>query len=329
MKYIKYLLIIMLIFSFAMVSCKKDSTTGPAGGSIVGIWNVVNAIGGWVLTTNSNQEAFDIFDTSGQINISGTHTGAVTFMMLDYETNPPTLIVFDIVDGDLNFMLVLDGATREGTFMVYATSQIFFGNVTFTFDGTTLTVTQSTIQDVASAATVTISGQLSYNKTNIPANTPTLIQWPDFGDGGGGPGFTTIEFKSDGTAMVTDVFDGETDTENWTYTTNDNQVTVIDEDNETMTFEYTIAGNNMTWTSDVIEDPCDGSATQAECFEEWEEQFNLTAGSLTNIIITVEIGFSKAVAKPGLNIGKTYNLMNSTKTIEDYKLKIKRLKESL
>ena len=288
-----------------------------------------NSIGGWLLTTNSNQEAMNMFDTSGQINISGTHTGSITVMMIDYDTNPPSVIVFDIIDGEMNFMLMLDGSTGEGMFMAMSNSQTFLGNATFVFDGTTLTVTQSTLQDVASNATVTISGSLSYNKINIPANTPTLIPWPDFGDEGGGPGFTTIEFKSDGTATVTDINDEGTETENWTYTTSDNQVTVIDEDDETMTFDYIIAGNNMTWTSDVIEDPCDGTANQAECFAGYEQEFNLAAGSLTNVIVTIEIGFSKAVAKQGLDVGKKYNLMNPYKAVNDFKLKVKKMRESL
>ncbi len=65
MKHIKIMISVMLILTIALVSCKKDSTTGPAGGSIVGTWNVVNVIGGWLLTTNSNQEAINMFDTSG------------------------------------------------------------------------------------------------------------------------------------------------------------------------------------------------------------------------------------------------------------------------
>ena len=248
-------------------------------------------------------------------------------MMIDYETNPLSFIVFDIIDDDLNFMLILDGTTGEGTLMASANGQIFFGNVTFTYDGTTLTITQSTIQDVASNATVTISGLLSYNKTNIPANTPTLIQWPNFG-GEGGLGFTIIEFKSDGKAITTNVTQEGTDTENWTYTTDGDQVTVTDEDDVTITFDITIAGNNMTWTSDDIEDPCEGAATQADCFAEWEKEFNLTAGSLTNINVTVEIGFSKAIAKPGLNIGRSYDIFNPSNVIKDYKLKINKLQVS-
>ena len=62
MKYLKYLLTILLIVSFSMVSCKKDSTTGPTGGAIVGTWNVVDAVVGWLLTTNSIQTATNMFD---------------------------------------------------------------------------------------------------------------------------------------------------------------------------------------------------------------------------------------------------------------------------
>jgi len=329
MKYLKYLLIIKLMFSFAMVSCKKDSTTAPVIEPIVGIWNVASAIGGWLLTTNSNQEAIDFFDTSGQINISGSHIGTMNFMAIDNDTDPPSFMVFDLLDGNLNYVLFLDGTTGEGMLIANVDSQTYNGNVTFTYDGTTLTITQSTIQNVANTTTVTISGSLSYYKTNIPANTPTLIPWPDFDDGGDGVGFSIIDFKSDGTATVTTGDPGGTDTESWTYTQDGNQVTVTDEDDEMMTFDITFDGTIMTWSSDVIEDPCDGSANQAECFAAWEEDFNLEEGSLTNIIITIEIVFQKAAAKQGLNVGRSYDLFNPSNVIKDYKLKIAKLKQNL
>ena len=329
MKYLKYLLIVMLILSFAIFSCKKDSTTGPAGGSIVGTWNVTNAVLSWLLTTNSNQTATNIFDVTGQINISGAYTGTMDFMLMDNSTNPPSFYVGNFDDENQNHFLLLDGSTGEGTFFNSATGQTFLGDVTFAYNNGTLTITQSTITDIASTATVTISGTLTFNQTNIPANTPTQILFPDeFGDGDG-IGLTMITFNNDGTGTVTDVYEGGTDTENWTYTTDGNQLTVIDEFGETMTFEYSISGNTMTWTANDFEDYCGDFDSQIECFTETEEIFNLTQGSLTAASMQVEIIFNKAVAKQGLNIGKKYNLMNPTKEIKDYKLRIEKLKESL
>ena len=52
-----------------------------------------------------------------------------------------------------------------------------------------------------------------------------------------------MEFRNDGTATVTTVDEFGTDTENWTYVTDGNQMTITDEFNETMVLEYTVSGN--------------------------------------------------------------------------------------
>lgn len=328
MKYIKYLLIISLIFSFAMVSCKKGSTTGPdGGGAIVGTWNVVNIVIGWLLTTNSNQVATNIFDIAGQINISGAYTVTLNSMWMDDSTNPPSFTIYSITKDNQDYTLFLDGTTGEGMLRIFNLTtyneQTFIGDVTFTYDGKTLTITQSTITDVDSDATVTISGTLSFNQTNIPANTPTLIQFSDYFYDGDENGSTTIEFKNDGTATVTDVYEGGIYTEHWAYITDGNQLIVTDEFGETMTYEYSVTGNTMTWILTDFIDVCSDSdyAIQTKCLADVEKEVNLTAGSLTNISITQEIVFSKAAEKQGLNVGRNYNFINPTKAILDYKLK--------
>jgi hypothetical protein len=327
MKYLKYLLIILLIFSFAMVSCKKDSTTGPAGGSIVGTWNVVDAVVGWLITTNSNQTATNMFDVTGQITITGAHTVTMDFVFVDYDTDPPSFMLSNMNDDNGNYTLLLDGTTGRG--MLFANAQTFLGDVTFAYNNGTLTITQSTITDVSSAATVTISGTLSLSQTNISANTPTLIQFPGgFGDGGD-IGLTTVKFNSDETATVTDVYEGGTDTENWTYITDGNQITITDEFGDTIVFEYSIVGNTLTLVASDFEDYCGDFVNQAECFQDTEELFNLTPGSITDVSMQVEFILNQAVAKQGLKVGKTYNLINPTKVITDYKLKIEKLKKSL
>lgn len=327
MKYFKIMISVMLVATIALISCKKDSTTGPAGGSIVGTWNVVDAVVGWLLTTNSNQTATNMFDITGQITITGAHTVTMDFVFVDYDTDPPSFMLSNITDDNSNFTLLLDGTTGEG--MLFANAQTFFGSVTFAYNNGTLTITQSTITDVASDATVTISGTISLKQTNISANTPTLIQFPDdFGDGGD-IGLTTVEFKSDETATVIDVYEGGTDTENWTYTTDGNQLTVTDEDGETMIFEYSIVGNTLTLKASDIDDYCGEFDSQAECFADTELFFNLTPGSLTAVSMQVEITLNQAAAKPGYAIKIGDNIFNPNKIISDYQNKINQLKRSL
>lgn len=227
MKYLKLLLIILLIFSFAVVSCKKDSTTGSTSGSIVGTWNVVGAVMGLLLTTNSNQVA----------------------------TGIPGVIA----------------------------------------------------------------------ETNIPANTPTFVQFL-FDDDDIDDGISTIDFKNDGTGTVTTIDDDGTENENFTYTTAGDQLT-INESGDITVFEYSIDGNTLTLI--ISEDGCVEYPTQADCFAGTEFLFNLTPGSLTAVSMQVEIILNQATAKQGLNVGRSYNLINPTKVIKDYKLKIKKLQGSL
>jgi len=321
MKQIKLLISVLLIVTIALVSCKKDSSTGPgAGGDLVGIWNIIGGNFGWVITTNSNQTAINMFDITGQINIDGTPI-TMDFMYLDNSGTDPS---FTVMDAANKYSFLLEGNSGTGTLI--NNGELYTGIISYSFDGTTLVINESTMQHITSDVTVIISGSISYNITNIPANTPTLMQFTNFDDGDD-VGLTTIEFKSDGTVTVTDVYEGVTDTETWSYTTSGSQLTVTDEFGDTMTYDYSVTGNTMIWNATDSESWCEDSATQTECFAGFEESFNLDAGSVTNIGSLIEFVFSKAVAKPGLNIGKAYNLMNPTKVIFDYKLKIDNLKK--
>ncbi len=229
MKYIKYLLIPLLIFSFVMVSCKKDSTTGSKTEPIVGTWNVVEAVLGWLITISSNQVA----------------------------TNP--------------------------------------------FDG---------------------------SQTNIPANTPTFVKFMIF-DGDDGFGLNSIEFRSDGTATVTEIDDDGTYTENWDYTTDGDLLTITDELGDTEVFEYFIDGNTLTMIVPDVENYCEDYNSQAECFADTESFFGLTGGSLTAVRLQLEIILNRGAAKPGYGLKVGKDIFNPSKIISDYKLNIDNLKKSL
>lgn len=226
MKYLKFLLIILLIFSFAMVSCKKDSTTGPTSSPIVGTWNVVDMVWGLLLTTNSNQVA-----------------------------------------------TAIPGVTSE---------------------------------------------------INITANTPTFVQFL-FDDDDIDAGISTINFKNDGTGTVTTIDDYGTENEDFTYTTDGDQITV-NEDGEITVFEYSIDGNTLTLT--ISEDWCEGEI-QAECFADTEQMFDFTSGSVTAASMQIGITFNQATAKQGLNVRRSYDLFNPSNMVKDYKLKMDNLKKNL
>jgi len=333
MKYIKYLLIIMLISSFILVSCKKDSTTGPGGDSIVGTWTIMELVFGWVITTNSNQVASIVDDVSGQLNIIGTHTITLDFMYLDSSTDSPSFWIYNTIDNNQYSQLYIDGSTNEGTFTYYDNSgntQTFKGVIVFTFNGTTLTVTQSTLTDVDGTATITASGTLtfSFNNTNIEANTPTLIQDPSFFGDVDENGSTTIEINNDGTLIITEVYDGETFTETWTFTTSGNQITIKIED-YFETYEYSVSGNTMSWVANNILNICDDYETQSECFTPVERELGLASGSLTAVDEQLEIIFNKTTTKRGFKIGRKFNLINPAKEISYNMQKIKNLKKSM
>jgi hypothetical protein len=289
MKYIKYLLIVMLILFFALVSCKKNSTTGPGDeGAIIGIWYEVDIVAGWILTTNSDQVATSVNNITGQVNITGIHTVTMNYMSVDNSTDPPSFEIWDISNPE-SAWLTLDGTTEVGILEIL--DQTYIGNVTYTFNDTILTITQSILTDNNSSATVTISGSisLSFINTNIPANTPTLIQ--DYTSFPEGPP-VKVEFRSDGTATSTTVYEGEIFTDNFTYTTSGNQITINDF-GDIETFEYSVTGNTMTWTIWDIEDFCDLTGSRADCLTDAEKDFNLTAGSLTNVGVIGEYLFSQ------------------------------------
>lgn len=326
MKNIKMIITVFLISTIALVSCKKDSTTGPEGsGALVGTWQIVNAIVGYYLTTNSNQVAANIFDVTGQISVTGAVNSTLDFMYVDEDTNPPSFFIGS-QDENNPFTLAIDGPTGDGMFINLTTYQIFMGTVTYSFNNGSLTITQSTLQDQASTDVVNISGTLSYSMTNIPANTPTFVPFITDNTGEEDFGFSTIEFRNDGTATVTDVDEYGTDTENWTYVTDGNQITITDEFNDTMVWEYSVSGNNMTWNSTDLITVCDVDETEAECYAAYEDFFVLAEGSLTNVSGKAELMFSKAVAKQRKNIVRIDKIINPTKMMTEYKLKLENLK---
>ena len=290
MKKIKLIISILLITTIALVSCKKDGSTGPgAGGDVVGTWSVNNAVIAWTLTTNSDQTVRNMWDIAGQINIDGTMI-TMNFMYLENSGTRPS---FTIIDATKKYTLMLEGNSGTGSLM--NNGELYTGNISYSFDGTTLTINESTIQHITSDATVTISGSLSYNATNLPANTPTQIQIPEDVDYGADFGFASIELNSNGTGTSSTVENGITETENFTYEIDGNLFIFTSQTGEEMVFEYSVTGNTMNWLVSDSGGLCDNltSETKSDCLAGWEWSFNLDEGSLTDISGMLRLYFLK------------------------------------
>lgn len=301
MKSFKILLLLCLLFSFSLDSCKKNSTGSDGNNELLGVWQVTDALIGWLLTTNSNQTAVHWWDVTGIVNVSGAHSTTLDFMRVFYFDGDENIWIYNLES--FNYELWIDVESGTVAFTDYSTNQTFLGNIIYTFDGVTLVITQTTIQDIASDATVTISGTLSFNTTQIPANTPTFLEFIIGDNGEDEIGLSTIEFNNDGTATVTTIDEFGTDTENWTYIVDGNQITVTDEFGDSMVFEYSISGNILTLVIVDFDDVCDGYISQDECFADMEVLFSISSGSLTAASIRAEIILDKSLSRTNRAIG--------------------------
>jgi len=298
MKYNRLFLIAPL---FLFLSCKNDSTTGPViEGALIGIWSVEDESGEWLLTTNSNQTAFTPFDSDGQVTVSGAVNTSLKSLIFNISENGDILISkLENVDGVLKYIYTLykPAAGNDARFIIQETQQRFNGTLDYTYDDDTLTVNQSTFMDAATNETVTVSGTLSVIKTDIPANVPTAVSFPDiFIDSGGIINVKTYEFKSDGTFGII-VLGANSSVASGTYTADGNQITLVYQSDNTVTFDYSISGNSLTLINSDLLDFCEVLGiinNQTECLQRAEQVFNLTASSLTAMTTRGEINLTKA-----------------------------------
>ncbi len=295
MKYIKYLLIILLIYSFTLVSCKK-TITEPDESTIVGKWQLVDVVGGILFTTNSNQTAINTDISTGQILVTGNITTTLNDLNMDLYEYYSVIIIRNSGDSEQNYGLFIDESTEEGTFRDYSKSQTFVGKIHYTFDGINLIVTESVLKDIDSDETVTLSGSLSFDTFDIPANTPTLLVDPDIGMNEDTTSIMGIEFKEDGTATIFTTYEDTTEAEYFSYLADDNKIAMTDQDNYTVVSDYTIAGGTLILTYPDVFDIC-FDKNESECFADFEDMFYLTSGSLTNINFIIELTFTRSLSK--------------------------------
>jgi len=320
MKYIKILFsIFSIILLISMFSCDK-STTGPiGGGSIIGEWKESSAVVNLSLTTNSTQQATNLLNSIGEIAISGDYNAKLKLMIYfegDEEDDPELGIMnsFLGLGADTSYGMILDptGVDKNGELEVTANDESDFEDylyniIDYTFDETTLNITNTTVNSATTGKSTTLNGSISLNKVNIPANQATMLSinsehFYDFGN-------TATTFYEDSTFVSSEFTEEGDDKGTWSIVGDSLKITVEleveDDDGEityvdtTISFIYINNGNtfNISQSMDICEGlPAEGTDNEIGCYdilELFEAFLDLDEGSLEKAEIIFQLFFEK------------------------------------
>jgi hypothetical protein len=293
MKHMKFLLIMTVMISFALVSCKK-TVTEPDETTIVGSWALSSAIVNWILTTNTNQIVKLPFSGNGEITVFGDFNSVLNGLFI-YDSEPFSLAVVEIEYGRyISTMMVIDDDSHIAIVYAAGTEQTFEGTLNYTYDGVTLTITESILRDPNDAnETVTVNGTMSFDTIDVPINSPTDIRISDVGSPYY-PGFINAEFLDDGSFSMNYNYGNTTIFQNGTWEISDNVLTtVMVEDNNTVTEinDFIIIENELTITNSY--DGCGESDDILNCLKNVEDSLGLTNGSLTKVQVETTLNFNK------------------------------------
>ena len=295
MKYVKYLLTTMLVFSFVLVSCKK-TVTEPKESSIIGKWQISGLANQWIVTTTSDQLLKIPYSGSGQITSFGSYNSVFNGLIL-LSSDPLLIAAVELEYGIvLTDAIIIDGVTGIGTSRNSNTDQTFEGSINYIFNGTTLTITESILTNPRNdAETVTVSGSLSFATENIPANTQTFIQAPNIWMTYYYSGPYTTEFLNDGSIIRSIPSAQGSIEENGTWSLNNDILTIdINNGNNTSTDIYNVNIDGSTLIMKESFDICSDENDSIGCLNEYEQLFGIEAGSLSDLGVEVTSIFNKA-----------------------------------
>ena len=294
MKHYKYIMIIILIFSFALFSCKK-TITEPDDSTIVGKWQISGLANKWIITTTSDQLVKKPYSGDGQITSFGAYNSVFNGLML-LSSDPFVIAAVELDYGMvLTDAIVIDGATGIGTTSNSNTNQTFKGVVKYIFNGTTLIITESVLTNPQNATeTVTVNGSLSFATENVPANTQTLVNAPDIWMLYYYSGPYTTEFLDNGSVVRSNSSAQGSVEENGTWSLNNDILTIdINSGNNTSTDIYNVNIDGNTLVIKESFDICSGEENTVECLNEYEQLFGIDAGSLSELGVEVTSIFNK------------------------------------
>lgn len=333
----------------AAINAAADGISGSAALTIektveeilLGTWTTSSGEGEFFLTTDSDQNAFNRFsEAEGAITIVGEETDTLTYFFGFAEEGEGTIffvgsspLFIDLVEtGDypLPLLFIFDAGPDESMMMVSTspasgdTVMYIASPAVYTYDeeGGSLTIPSAALTDMEGAGTITVSGTLTYTSTPIPADTPTVVDFPLF-DFEPVEQQTTVTFAEEGAFNRVSTWtddEGNTETEtgegSWELL-GDSSLLII----ETITYEgepsevdtsviyFDLVSDDMAtiWFEEEVCEDDDEFESEAECLAEFEWFFGLDEGSLVTLMMrqtfTLQKEGGRSLARAGSAVG--------------------------
>ena len=231
----------------------------------------------------------------------------------------PALMVTNSLLGigatDTSYTLYLDPTEvdKNGELEIYVDDDSDYDDnltnlMNYTFDETTLNITNSTVVSGQSGKSATLNGSISLNRVDIPANQQTMLflnseHFYEFGS-------TTTTFNEDSTFISSESTEAGDDGGTWSINGDTLKITIsgsLEEGDEpidtTLAFIYVNTGNefHISQSIDICEGlPAEGTDDEIGCNEIYqiiEIFFGLDEGSIVNAELIYQLFFERIPAK--------------------------------
>jgi len=332
---LRSVIIFLLVFALVLIFCDKNSTdsNGDSAKSdfndMVGTWLSQSATVDVKLETNSNQTAYDILsEANGEISVSGDYSADLKYIIdLPMEGFRNIIITQDMLLTTLlkptattsMLSISLSSLSQAVMFQVMSDTDTtyYFGDINdFTISETEAQVTANNavfisgygntnlkLNKASSTAQVMLDGTITASTISISANDPTsILPFPipipaeDIG---------TVTLNQDSTFIAEFTMEEfvEVDTSiTGRWFVEDDKLILgppEGEEGEPLEFDYSLQGGNLTITASIgiSEFLGDVDTGDIDVMELVESFFGLDAGSLTDVIIDIELVMSKGTSK--------------------------------
>lgn len=332
---LRSVIIFLLAFALVLIFCDKNSTDSNGDSdksdfnAMVGTWLSQSATVDVKLETNSNQTANDFLsEANGAISVTGDYLADLKYIVdLPMEDTRVLLISEDMLLTALlkptattsMLLFSLSSLSQNVMYQVFsdADTTYYFGDINdFTISETQAQVTannatlisgygssDSKLNITGSTAQVMLDGTITANTISISANDPTSILPFPIPIPAEDIGTVTLNQDSTFTAEFTmeDFVEVDTSISGIWYVEDDKLMLgpPEGEEGEPLEFDYSLQGGNLTLTASIgISEFLDDVDTEdINVMALVESLFGLDTGSLTDVIVDIEIVMSKGTSK--------------------------------
>lgn len=275
----KGVLLFLLTFSLCLWSCEesKEDTS-----DLVGTWYLTGEVWASIVTTSTSLSYPYTANENDGVTISGDVTGELPAWSFREGSGYYRIFGEGYAQGEeYDLDVFLSNADTSAELHVYIDTdmsgyeEVYYcddPDVTWDVQALAFTITNAVFKTADGMKSATASGSYTGYYMQIPANTPTKIEfeYDDYES-------LTIILKDDGT-----------------YTTNEQETGTWIEDGNTIsfdvdeTYEYEISGDELTLS--LIINWCEGDV---ECLNESAEEAGFETGSISDLELNVVLTFSR------------------------------------